>query len=149
MIMRRIFDELTHQAQPEQMEIPVQGRAVQVPCAAKGVALFSFDELCARPLGSADYLALASCFHTILISGIPRLTPELCNEASRFTNLIDALYEAKTQLFAAAATSADELCPSGDQAFAFQRTASRLMEMQTEEYRRLPHFGSRFPVENS
>lgn len=110
------------------------GRRIPVPAEAAGAARFSFEDLCARPLGPADYLALAARYHTVFLDRIPALTPENKNEAIRFVTLIDALYEAKTNLVASAASEPDELYRSGDGSFEFQRTTSRLHEMQSSEY---------------
>jgi cell division protein ZapE len=98
----------------------------------------SFDELCARPLGAADYLELAERFHTLLLEGVPKLTPDKREEAARFRNLIDALYEAKAKLVCAAEAEPANLYPAGDQSFEFERTASRLMEMRSQTYLALP-----------
>jgi cell division protein ZapE len=119
--------------------ISVQGRKVEVPLAAKGVARFTFQELCSRPLGAADYLALATDFHTLIISGIPRLNRDRHNEAVRFMALIDALYEHKVNLICSAEVPPAELYTEGDFAFEFQRTVSRLMEMQSDTYLTAPH----------
>lgn len=136
-----IFAQLTDQAAPEPLALPVQGRSLAVPRAAKGVAFFTFGELCSQPLGAADFLALAECFHTVLLNGVPRLKAEQRNETLRFMTLIDALYEAKVKLFMAADAPPAELYKEGEHAFAFKRTASRLVEMQSEDYRRLAHLG--------
>lgn len=120
--------------------IPVQGgRLLFVPKSLKGVAVFSFARLCRQPLGAADYLALARRYHTIFIVGIPRMGPENRNEAARFVTLIDALYEYKVKLIAAADAEPQALYPAGDGAFEFERTASRLIEMQSAEYMALGH----------
>ena len=115
-------------------DILVQGRALHVPKALKGVAVFSFKRLCGEARGSADYLAIARRFHTIILVGIPVLGPENRNEAARFVSLIDALYEHKVKLLAAADAQPDLLYPDGDGRFEFQRTVSRLEEMRSEEY---------------
>ncbi|MGF1454154.1 MAG: cell division protein ZapE [Alphaproteobacteria bacterium] len=115
-------------------EIEVQGRRVPVPQAARGVARFSFADLCERPLGSADYLGIATRFHTVLVDAIPRMGPDKRNEARRFVTLIDALYENKVTLVASADAEPEALYPSGDGSFEFERTASRLMEMQSADY---------------
>jgi cell division protein ZapE len=112
----------------------VQGRRLAVPKAAKGVACFHFAELCGRPLGAADYIAIATHFHTVIVDGIPLMSPDHRNEARRFMTLIDALYEHRTNLICAAAGSPDELYPAGDGAAEFRRTASRLAEMQSVDY---------------
>ena len=115
-------------------EVEVGSRKLLVPEAAGGVARFTFDDLCAQPLGPADYLALGRRFHSIVLDAVPLLTPDRRNEARRFMTLIDALYESRVMLFLAAAAPATELYPQGDGAFEFQRTVSRLMEMQSKDW---------------
>jgi cell division protein ZapE len=95
--------------------------------------------LCGEARGAADYLAIARRFHTIIIVGIPRLGPENRNEAARFVTLIDALYEHKVKLLAAADAEPWELYVAGDGAFEFERTASRLIEMRSADYLALGH----------
>ncbi len=114
-------------------------RTLHVPKALKGVAVFSFKRLCAEARGAADYLAIAHCYHTVILVGIPRMGPENRNEAARFVTLIDALYEANVKLLVAAAASPEELYEAGDGRFEFERTISRLMEMQSAEYMALGH----------
>jgi cell division protein ZapE len=110
------------------------GRTLHVPKALKGVAVFSFKRLCGEARGAADYLAIARAFHTVIIVGIPVMGPEKRNEAARFKVLIDTLYEHKVKLLATAAAEAADLYPAGDGAFEFERTVSRLMEMQSADY---------------
>ncbi len=110
------------------------GRLLHVPKALKGVAVFSFKRLCAEARGAADYLAIARRFHTVVIVGIPVLGPHNRNEAARFVTLIDALYEYRVKLLAAADAPPDALYVEGDGRFEFERTASRLVEMQSEDY---------------
>jgi cell division protein ZapE len=110
------------------------GRTLHVPKALKGVAVFSFKRLCAEARGAADYLAIARRFHTVMIVGIPVLGPQNRNEAARFVTLIDALYEYRVKLLAAADAIPDALYPEGDGKFEFERTVSRLLEMQSEDY---------------
>ena len=133
-MMERAWTRLTLGAQPHAVTLDVGGRALHVARQAAGVARMSFDELCARPLGAADYLELAERFHTVLLEHIPKLTPAMREEAARFRTLIDALYEAKTKLVASADAEPAALYPAGDQSFEFERTASRLMEMRSEAY---------------
>ena len=123
---------------PHAVTLDVGGRALRVERQAAGVARFTFEELCARPLGAADYLEIAERFHTVLLENIPRLSPAKREEAARFRTLIDALYEAKVKLVASAEAEPAELYPAGDQSFEFERTASRLMEMRSEAYLALP-----------
>ncbi|GAB5347449.1 cell division protein ZapE [Alteriqipengyuania sp. 357] len=110
------------------------GRSLHVPKSLKGVGVFSFKRLCGENRGSADYLAIARAFHTAIVVGIPILSPENRNEAIRFTKLIDALYEHKVKLFATAAAEPEALYPAGDGSFEFERTVSRLREMQSADY---------------
>ncbi len=110
------------------------GRTLHVPKSLKGVAVFSFKRLCADARGAADYIAIARAYHTVIMVGIPILGPERRNEAARFKVLIDALYEHKVKLLATADAEAVALYPEGDGAFEFERTVSRLMEMQSEDY---------------
>jgi cell division protein ZapE len=124
------WEQLTagHAAKP--LHLDVLGRKVRVPLAANGVARFSFADLCEKPLGSRDYLAIAKSFHTVLIDGIPTLAREKRNEARRFITLIDVLYDQQIGLVASAAAEPDALYMAGDGSEAFQRTASRLVEMR-------------------
>ncbi len=115
--------------------IPVGGgRTLFVPKSLKGVAVFSFTRLCRAALGAADYLAIARRYHTVFLVGVPRLSPDLRNEAARFVTLIDALYEANVKLLIAADAPPADLYPAGDGSFEFERTASRLAEMQSADY---------------
>lgn len=117
------------------------GRTLAVPKSLKGVAVFSFKRLCEEARGAADYLAIARTYHTVFLVGIPVLGPEMRNEAARFVTLIDALYEHRVKLVAAAVAEPDALYPSGDGAFEFARTVSRLHEMQSTDYLALGHGG--------
>ncbi len=121
-------------------ELDVGGaRQLHVPKSLKGVAVFSFKRLCAEARGAADYLAIARAYHTVIVVGIPQLGPEQRNEAARFVTLIDALYEHKVKLIATADALPEELYASGDGRFEFERTISRLMEMQSRDYLALGH----------
>ncbi|MDX3900294.1 MAG: cell division protein ZapE [Sphingobium sp.] len=116
-------------------DIPVQGgRTLHVPKSLKGVAVFSFKRLCAEARGAPDYLAIARKYHTVILVGIPVLGPDKRNEAARFVTLIDSLYEYKVKLLASADAQPAALYPQGDGAFEFERTVSRLMEMQSNDY---------------
>ncbi|MGF1550393.1 MAG: cell division protein ZapE [Sphingomonadaceae bacterium] len=116
-----------------EIEVP-GGRTLFVPKSLKGAAVFSFRRLCGEPRGAADYIAIARRYHTVIVVGIPKMGPEMRNEAARFVTLIDALYEHRVKLLAAADAEPGELYPAGDGAFEFERTASRLIEMQSEDY---------------
>ena len=125
---------LTGGSPGQPVSIDVLGRRLDVPRAARGVARFPFDLLCAQPLAGADYLALAQEFHTVIVDGIPVLTPDRRNEARRLITLVDTLYDRGVCLIASAAAEPSALYPAGDGADLFERTASRLMEMRSEAY---------------
>lgn len=110
------------------------GRILHVPKALKGVAVFSFKRLCADARGAADYLAVARTFHSVFLVGVPVMGPENRNEAARFVTLIDALYEWGCKLFIAADAPPEQLYRAGDGRFEFDRTVSRLLEMQADSW---------------
>jgi cell division protein ZapE len=114
-----------------------------VPKAARGVARFSFAELCEKPLGALDYLRIAREFHAIVLDHVPVMDYEQRNEAKRFIVLIDTLYDHAVKLVASAAAAPMELyrATDGYEALEFHRTASRLIEMGSQDYLGLPHGG--------
>ena len=128
------WDRLTGRHPGGQTSIEVKGRKLAVPLASMGVARFSFDELCDRPLGANDYLHLARAFHTVLIDAIPVLTKNRRDVARRFINLIDMFYDNRICLIASADSEPNGLYPEGDGSDLFERTASRLTEMRSEAY---------------
>ena len=134
------FFRLTDYAPEDRANVPSEeivvpgGRTLHVPKSLKGVAVFSFKRLCGEPRGAPDYLAVARRYHTVILVGIPQLGPEKRNEAARFVTLVDALYEHKVKLLASADAPPAALYVSGHGAFEFERTASRLVEMQSAAY---------------
>ena len=116
------------------LTLPRQGRDVVIPQHLNGVARASFDDLCAKPLGPGDYLALAETVRVLILDDIPRLDRARANEAKRFVTLIDALYEAHVRLICSAAAPPEDLYNEGPGAFEFERTASRLAEMRSAEW---------------
>jgi len=114
--------------------VEVKGRRLIVPAAAAGVARFSFADLCERPLGSIDYLAIAHAFHTVLIDDIPVMGPARRDHARRFINLIDTFYDNGVCIVVSAEAQPDDLYVAGEGSDLFTRTASRLIEMRSEEY---------------
>jgi cell division protein ZapE len=133
------FAELTGHAEARPVRLQVMGRALLVPLAAEGVARFDFHTLCEQPLGPGDYLALATHFHALILDGIPRLSPDNYDAARRFIVLVDTLYDHRVKLLASAAAQPDQLYERGENARMFERTASRLEEMQSQDWLSLPH----------
>ena len=146
--VREAFFRLTDFAPEDAAHVPSAeldvggGRTIHVPKSLKGVAVFSFSRLCREPRGASDFLAIAREYHAVCIVGIPQMGPEDRNEAARFVTLIDALYEYRVKLFAAAAAEPEGLYQAGDGSFEFERTVSRLKEMQSDEYMALGHGAS-------
>lgn len=143
------WSALTGGTEPgSEQQIQMKGRSFTVPQVSQGVARVSFDALCNKPLGASDYLVIARLFHTLILDDVPTLSRESANAARRFINLVDALYDHRTKLVMSAAEMPDMLysAKSGNELFAFDRTASRLIEMQSMDYLAQPH-GS--PVEIS
>lgn len=129
-----LWAELKGDETEEPSVLPVLGREVQVDRTAGGLARATFADLCTRPLGPQDYLALAGRFHTLFLDQVPLLTSDRHHEARRLVTLIDALYEAKARLVVLAQAAPDALYPTGIGAFEFERTASRLTEMSGADW---------------
>ena len=138
--LRELFFRLTDYPVEDAANVPAcelqvgPSRTLHVPKCLKGVAVFSFKRLCGEARGAADYLAISRAFHTVIVVGIPRMGPDMRNEAARFVTLVDTLYEHNVKLFASAAAQPEALYPAGDGSFEFARTVSRLKEMQSAEY---------------
>ena len=137
--LQQTFTELTDEVAGAPDELLLRDRVLRIPRSARGVAWFDFESLCERPLGAADYLALATHYHTVIVDGVPRMTEEKRNAAKRFITLIDALYEHRSYLVIAAEVAMDRLQIGDSHAFEFERTRSRLIEMQSEDYLARPH----------
>jgi cell division protein ZapE len=121
-------------ARERREELEVKGRKLAIGRAARAAARLTFAELCERPLGAADYIALARRYDTLFLDAVPKMGPDKRNEAKRFVTLIDAVYEARTKLVCSAAAEPQALYVEGDGAFEFARAASRLMEMRSADY---------------
>jgi cell division protein ZapE len=136
-----IFERLTAGTAPHPATLHVKGRDIVLPVTAQGVAWVAFDDLCARPLGAADYLAIAQDFHTVVIEGVPALKQETRNEAKRFITLIDVFYDNGVKTVISADVPVQELYRGdwGVEVFEFERTVSRLIEMRSQEYLARPH----------
>jgi cell division protein ZapE len=139
--LESVWQRLTAGQRGGPVDLPLKGRAVHVPRAAAGVAWFGFRDLCDQPLGAIDYLKIAREFHTVLVEDIPVMSDNARNQAKRFILLIDTLYDSAVKIVASAATDPWELYrgTSGFEVNEFKRTASRLIEMGSQEYLALPH----------
>ena len=129
-----IWTDLTGGARPAPLQIQVNARQIELAAFANGVGRASFWDLCSKPLGPADFLAIANSVRVLILDDIPRLSSANFNEAKRFVILIDALYEARVRLIASAADAPDRLYIEGEGSFEFERTASRLQEMQGADW---------------
>lgn len=132
--MQAVWDDLTDDAPATPLTLHIKKRAVEIPAFHNGVARASFYDLCGKPLGPADYLALAEAARVLLLDNIPQLGRSNFNEAKRFVTLIDALYEAGVRLICSAAAEPEYLYLEGEGSFEFERTASRLREMQSDDW---------------
>lgn len=121
--------------------LQIANRLIAARRAADGVAWFDFAELCTAPRGAADYLELARLYHTVLLSGVPVLDDTRNDNARRFISLVDVLYDHRVKLIISAAASPTDIYTGERLAFEFQRTESRLAEMQHHDYLALPHLG--------
>ncbi len=131
--IQSVWEDLTGgAAQPLTLE--VTGREVVLPAFRNGVARATFYELCGKMLGPGDYLAIAEAVKVLVLEDIPRLSRNNFNEAKRFVTLVDALYEAKVRLICSAAAQPEMLYVEGEGTFEFERTASRLREMQDQSW---------------
>ncbi len=129
-----IFVSLTQGQDIKSEIIRVKGREIKVKNSANGVARFSFSQLCERPYGAEDYIEIAKRYNIVFIEDVPRLGYDRRNEAKRFINLIDALYEARVKVIISASCIPEKLYLGRDHIFEFERTISRLHEMQSESY---------------
>lgn len=159
--LETLFGELTHHVPAKSINISVGGRKLFVPRAERGVAFFSFSDLCKQALGAADYIAISQEFHTVIVSGIPKMEDRHREEAKRFITLIDELYNHKVKMICSAAAEPRQLFAGGvekrewfdestgksvgtiwqgeEERFMFNRTVSRLIEMQSDDYLQSPH----------
>lgn len=133
------FERLTGGVTPRPVTLDVMGRSLTIETAADGVARSDFDFLCNHAYGAGDYLAIARTFHTLVLDRIPRLSPDNYDAARRFIVLVDTLYDQRVKLIASAEAYPDQLYQRGENAKMFERTASRLDEMQSEDWLGLAH----------
>ncbi len=133
--MAQAFERLAA-CDDEDPVLQIEGREVVALQRADGVVWFGFEQLCNTPRSQNDYLEIASRFHTVLLSGVPRMTEDMASAARRFTLLVDVLYDRRVKLIVSAAVAPELLYPAGPLAYEFVRTVSRLNEMQSAAYLR-------------
>ncbi|RWD08352.1 MAG: cell division protein ZapE, partial [Mesorhizobium sp.] len=135
-VLDEAWEVMTRGRRTAEAALTVKGRQVVVPRAAGEAARFSFADLCEKPLGARDFLAIADRFSTIFIDHVPVLGEGMRNEAKRFILLIDTLYDHNVRLVVSAAAPPPQLYTArrGNEVFEFERTASRLIEMQSHEW---------------
>lgn len=128
------FKKLSNDIPPKNYLLDCDGRELICPITALDCAVFSFDQLCRSPLSSVDYIAICEKFNVIILSEIPELSSDEHNEARRFTKLIDTIYEFKLLLICSSEVEIDSIYKKGKWDYEFTRTASRLHEMQSDDY---------------
>jgi cell division protein ZapE len=131
--MALAFDELA-EAKDESPVLHIEHRELHARRRAGGVGWFDFKELCGGPRSQNDYLELATQFHTVLLSGVPQMSPRHASEARRFTWLVDVMYDRRVKLIMSAEVPPELLYAEGPLAHEFPRTVSRLSEMQSAEF---------------
>ena len=131
--MEKAWQSLIRPSMPQDITLNIQGRTLTLQ-AVSTTARAHFYDVCGQALGAADYLTIANTFTAFILEDVPQMGPHNRDQAKRFVTLIDALYEAKTKLIISADAAPENLYTQGDGVFEFERTASRLMEMQSADY---------------
>jgi len=132
-ILEKIFSDLKD-VEEERQPLDVEGRQIPYRKRAGGLVWFDFQALCGGPRSYTDYVDLARRFHTVMLSGVPKLSAKQSDAARRFTWLVDVFYDDRVKLIVSAAAAPEEIFTEGEQSAEFQRTVSRLHEMQSAEY---------------
>jgi len=132
--LRHNFDHVAPEAGREDELLEVEGRELQSVRVADGVVWFEFEVICGGPRSQNDYIELASCFHTVMVSDVPIFTADDNDSARRFINLVDVMYDRRVTMLFSAEASPDRLYQGRRLAEEFKRTASRLVEMQSKQY---------------
>ena len=138
-ILNEVFDNIAPEPGHRGGDVEIEGRYIPTLREADGIVWFNFRAICDGPRGTADYIEVARCYHTVLISNVPVMDWQMENQARRFINLVDEFYDRGVKLILSAATSPLELYQGEKLKFEFQRTVSRLQEMQSHEYLERPH----------
>jgi cell division protein ZapE len=131
--LRQTFDRLA-EVRDDERDLYIEHRSIRAIRRAGGVVWFDFRTLCGGPRSQNDYLEIASRFHTVILSGVPAMSPRLASEARRFTWLVDVLYDRRVKLILSAEVPAEQLYTEGPLAHEFPRTVSRLAEMRSAEF---------------
>ncbi|HRD66754.1 MAG TPA: cell division protein ZapE [Candidatus Competibacter sp.] len=138
-ILNDLFGNIAPEPGHRGGDLEIEGRFIPTLREADGIVWFNFRAICDGPRGTADYIEIARCFHTVLISNVPVLDWQMENQARRFVNLVDEFYDRGVKLILSAAAPVLELYTGEKLKFEFQRTVSRLQEMQSHEYLERPH----------
>jgi cell division protein ZapE len=139
MRLDQAFMKIARHESADMSALEIEGRVISARRHARGVAWFDFSDLCDGPRGKADYIELARRYHTILLSGIPRFKRDQADVIRRFTWLVDEFYDRRVKLIMSADAPPPELYPWAEGGDQFERTISRLTEMQTRDYLSEPH----------
>lgn len=137
--LNHFFDESATSQRHEDYDLDINGRAIRALRCAKGIAWFEFLAICDGPRSQTDYIELARWYPNIIISGVPQFDPTREDQARRFIALVDEFYDRRVKLILSAAVSINSLYAGSRLAFEFDRTGSRLVEMQSTDYLALPH----------
>ena len=138
-ILNAVFDHIAPEPGHRGGDVEIEGRYIPTRREADGIVWFNFRAICDGPRGTADYIEIARCYHTVLISNVPMMDWQMENQARRFVNLVDEFYDHSVKLILSAAVPLEALYQGEKLKFEFQRTLSRLQEMQSHEYLEQPH----------
>ena len=138
-ILVELFEHMTAADVEPESELEIEGRIVDVKHCSEGVVWFDYQAICDIPRGSADYIEISRYFHTVLVSDVTVMNDMVNDLANRFINLVDELYDHNVKLIISAEVPCDQLYQGKKLAFQFERTASRLLEMQSHDYLERPH----------
>ena len=138
-ILNEVFDNIAPEPGHRGGDVEIEGRYIPTLREADGIVWFNFRAICDGPRGTTDYIEVARCYHTVLISNVPAMDWQMENQARRFINMVDEFYDRGVKLILSAATSPLALYQGEKLKFEFQRTVSRLQEMQSHEYLERPH----------
>ncbi len=133
------FDESASTEVRSNLDLDIYGRTIRARKCAKSIAWFQFEEICDGPRSQADYIEIARWYPSVIVSGVPQFDPSLENQARRFIALVDEFYDRRVKLILSADVEVNSLYRGGKLSFEFDRTVSRLIEMQSNEYLALPH----------